>query len=105
MARKCLFIKIALFFFTGFLLSCSNANGPNISPVDIGSTGPISIDKGRIPFYVDGDITVQITPFIEFEFDNAYEALVVIPAEHLEIGEQYDVIISKDELEHIHTVM
>lgn len=102
MARKYLFIKLVLLIITGFLTSCSNANGANISPMDIGLTEPISIDKGKIPFTVDENITVQITPFIEFELDNAYEALVVIPAEPLEVRKEYNVIITKDELDHIH---
>ena len=102
MARKYLFIKLVLFFFTGFLSSCSNTNGANISPVDIGSIGPISIDKEKIPFIVDEDITVQITPFMKFELNGAGEALIVFPTEPLEIGEEFDVIITKDELDHIH---
>ena len=102
MARKYLFIKLVLFFITGYLSSCSNANVANISPVDIGSTGPILIDKGIIPFNVEKDITVQITPFIEFELNNADAAIILIPSESLEIGEEYDVIITKDEFDHIH---
>jgi len=102
MARKYLFFKLVLFLIAGLLSSCSNVNDVNISPADIGSTGPISIDKGKIPFTVDENITVQITPFIEFELDNAYEALVVIPAEPLEVRKEYNVIITKDELDHIH---
>ncbi len=89
----------------GFLSSCSNANDANISPVDIGSTGPISIDKGKIPFNVDGDITVQITPFTKSNLNSADTALVLFPAEPLEIGKEYDVIITKDELDHIHKTM
>ncbi len=102
MAQKYLFIKLVLFFITGFLSCCSNANDANISPVDIGSTGPISIDKGKIPFIVDDDITVQITPSIKFKLNGADEALIIFPAEPLVICEEYDVIITKDELDHIH---
>ena len=102
MARKYLFIRFVLLFITGFLSSCTNANDANISPMDIGSTGPISIDKEKIPFTVDEDITVQITPFIEFELDNAYEALVVIPSEPLEVRKEYNVIITKGEINYIH---
>jgi WD40 repeat protein len=102
MARKYLFIQLVLFFITGFLSGCSNANDTNISLVDIGSTGPISIDKGKIPFNVDEDITVQITPFIEFWLESADEALIVIPDESLEIGKEYNIIITKDELSYIH---
>lgn len=102
MPRKYLFIKLVLFFFTGFLSSCSNANDVNINPVDIGSTGPISINKLKIPFNVDEDITVQITPFIEFKLNSVDSALIVIPAEPLEIGKEYDVLITKDEIDHIH---
>ena len=102
MAQKYLFIKLVLFFFTEFLSNCSNAKDTNISPVDIGSIGPISIDKGKIPFIVDEDITVQITPSIKFKLNRADEALILFPAEPLEIGEEYDVIINKDGLDHIH---
>ena len=102
MAQKYLFIKLVLFFITGFLSCCSNANDANISPVDIGSTGPISIDKGKIPFIIDEDITVQIIPPIKFKLNGADEALIIFPAEPLEIWEEYDVIITKDELDHIH---
>ena len=102
MVRKYLFFKLVLFFITGFLSSCSNANDVNINPVDIGSTGPISIDKGKIPFDVDENITVQTTPFVEIKLNSADSALIVIPAEPLEIGKEYDVIITKDEIDHIH---
>jgi WD40 repeat protein len=102
MAQKYLFIQLVLFFITGFLSSCSNANDANMSPIDIGSAGPISIDRGKIPFNVDEDITVQITPFIEFMLDSADEGLIIFPVEPLEIGEEYNVIITKDKLDHIH---
>ncbi len=97
MVRKYLLILFELFFITGFLSSCSSANDDNISPIDIGSTGPITIEKGKIPFNVDGDITIQITPFIEFKLDVADESLIVIPTELLEIGEEYNIKITKDE--------
>ena len=102
MARKYLFIQFVLFFITGLLSSCRNANNANISPVDIGSTGPISIDKGKIPFNVDEDVTVQITPFVDFKLDSADETLIVFPAEPLKIGGNYNVIITKDGVDHIH---
>ena len=86
MARKYLFIKLVLFFITGILSSCSNANDVNINPVHIGSTGPISIDKGKIPFTVDEGVTVQTTPFIEIKVNSVDSALIVIPSDPLEIG-------------------
>ena len=105
MARKYLFIQFVLFFITGLLSSCRNANNANISPVDIGTTGPISIDKGKIPFNVDEDVTVQITPFVDFKLDSADEALIVFPAEPLKIGGNYNVIITKDGVDHIHKII
>jgi len=102
MDRKYLFIQLVLFFITGLLSICRNANNVNISTVDIGSTGPISIDKGEIPFNVDEDVTVQITPFVDFKLDSADETLIVFPTEPLKIGGKYNVIITKDGLNYIH---
>lgn len=101
MVRKYPLILLELFFITGFLSSCSSAIDANISPIDIGSTGPITIDKGKIPFNVDENIIVQITPYIEFKLDSADESIIVIPFEFLKVGEEYNVIITKDELNYI----
>ena len=105
MTRKYLLIFIVLFFITGFLSGCSNANDNDDSPIDIGSIGPILIDKGKTPFNIDQDITVQISPLIEFNLDSANGALVVIPSEPLEVGKEYDVTITKDELDYIYKIM
>jgi len=102
MDRKILLILNELFFIMGFISGCSNANYANTNPIEIASTGPISINKERIPFNIDEDITVQIFPFIEFKIDSSDEAFMVLPDEPLKIGQEYNLTITKGELDYIH---
>ena len=105
MARKYLFIQLVLFFITGTLSGCSIANGAINNPTSVGLTGPISIDKEDIPFNVDQDIVVQITPHIRFMLENLSEVLLINPAEFFEIEKEYAVIINKGELDYVHRII
>jgi len=105
MARKYILIPLVLFFITGALSSCSIASGAINNPASVGSTGPISIDKGDIPFNVDKDIIVQVTPQIEFKLENSSEALLIVPTEFLEIEKEYTVIVNNGELSYIHRII
>ena len=105
MARKYILIPLVLFFITGTLSSCSIANDTINSLASVGSAGPISIDKGDIPFNVDRDIIVQVTPQIEFKLENSSEALFIVPTELLEIEKEYTVIVNNGELGYIHRII
>jgi Tol biopolymer transport system component len=89
----------------GILSSCSTANGAINNLTSVGSTGPNSIDKENIPFDVDRDIDVQVTPHIRFKFENSSDALLISPAEPFEIEKKYAVIVSKGELDYVHRII
>ena len=105
MTRKYLLIQLLLFFVTGALSGCGIANGAINNMASVGSTGPISIDKEDIPFNVDKDIIVQVTPQIRFMLENTSEALLLIPSELFEIEKGYSVIVNKDGLDYVHRII
>ena len=89
----------------GTLSGCSIANGAINNMASVGSTGPISIYKEDIPFNVDKDIIVQVTPQIRFMLENTSEALLLIPSELFEIEKGYSVIVNKGGLDYVHRII
>ena len=102
MVRKKLFLIIILFSITWFLSACKYANDALITPVKIGSSGPILIQKRHIPFIVDENIIVQVTPPVGFKWINTDKELVIFPDEPLEIGEEFDVKVNRDNMSYLH---
>lgn len=102
MVRKKSFKLFIVFFIMWSISSCIGANGINISPEKIGSTGPILIEKTWLPFIIDENISVQITPFVEFKIDITDKELIVFPLKALRIGEEYVVKVTRDNSSYLH---
>ncbi|MCD6576975.1 MAG: hypothetical protein J7K66_03060 [Anaerolineaceae bacterium] len=102
MAREKLSILLELIFIIMLLPSCCVVPDVNVDPLGIGSVGPFLIDKEKIPFDVDEDINIKINPLVEFTIDNSDNALMITPAEPLEIGKEYQVTITKNALDFVY---
>ena len=64
--------------------------------IAIVSSGIIPIDDREIPFDLDQNTAVQMTPFIESDTVFLDGALFIDTAEPLKIGKKYSITVTKD---------
>ncbi|MDO9545248.1 MAG: hypothetical protein Q7J07_00665 [Pelolinea sp.] len=86
---------------SAFLSGCKTNIDPTPQREEVGASGLIVIEKGKIPFQLDDNVQVEVFPDFMFSVENTKDAILLISFEDLVLGEEFEIRIHNQKEEFV----